>query len=67
MVSADLDVRRLEISAIVNDIATITRDLRAKGIDARDPGDREAYDIISRIERRLAASQPIDQHHEAAE
>jgi hypothetical protein len=58
------DVRR-SISATLDDIARTTRALRAQGIDPSDPSDREARDIINRIERRLAAQQPADAYQEA--
>lgn len=51
----DLEVKRREILALADGVSDLTLALAAKGIDARDPGDREAYDIICRIERRMAA------------
>lgn len=61
----NLDVRKREISALVDGVTTLERDLRAQDIDATDEFDRmEAMDIINRIERRLLAAQPA---REAAE
>jgi hypothetical protein len=51
----DLEIRRMEILSILGDIEYHHGYFTARGIDASDPGDREAYDIISRIERRLMA------------
>jgi hypothetical protein len=53
--SSDLDAVRRGILATVVDIHHLTAGLYAKGIDARDPTDREAFDIVCRIERRLMA------------
>lgn len=55
---ADLEVKKREISAIVDEILSLTRALAVKGIDARDPSDRQAYDIVCRIERRIMAQSP---------
>jgi len=67
MVPIDLDVRKREISALVDGVVTIERDLRRKGIDVRDPFDRmEALDIISRIERRMMAAKPLDGAYQEA-
>jgi hypothetical protein len=61
-----LDVRKAEISALVDGVVSLERDLHAKGIDASDPFDRmEAMDTIGRIERRMAAQQPTDAYQEA--
>lgn len=67
--NSDLDVRRREISALVDGVVELEQALLAKGIDAGDPEDRaEAMDIINRIERRILANMPsTDQHSEAAE
>lgn len=60
--SNDLEVRKREISALVDGVIALERDLRAKGIDAVDEEDRmEAFDIIGRIERRMLANMPADQ------
>lgn len=60
--SSDLEVRKREISALVDGVIALERALRAKGIDAVDPEDRmEAFDIINRIERRMLANMPADQ------
>lgn len=57
--SNDLEVRKREISALVDGVITLERALRAKGIDAVDEEDRmEAFDIINRIERRMLANMP---------
>lgn len=59
MASTDLDVRKREISALVDGVIELEQALLAKGIDARDYEDRaEALDIIRRIERRLMAKAP---------
>lgn len=50
---SNLDATRASISATVDDIAEAHR---ALGGLATDPADREAFDIVSRIERRLQAS-----------
>lgn len=42
---------RAAISALIEDIAQIQRDMGAQFV--RDPNDREAFDIIARIERQL--------------
>jgi hypothetical protein len=52
----DLEKKKLEILSILGDIEHHTAWLKAHGIDASDPDDREAYDIVCRIERRLLAS-----------
>ncbi len=57
------DDARRSISATLDDIAAIPVEIRQL---ATDPDDREAYDIICRIERRLAA-RATDQRSEAAE
>lgn len=46
------DQRRAEIDAIIADIKRLQHSL---GFDARQPSDREAYDIVVRIQRRLRA------------
>jgi hypothetical protein len=51
-----IEVRKREISAILGGIEDLTRGLFAMGVDPRDPGDREAYDIVCRIERKMVAS-----------
>lgn len=63
--SSEIDVRKREISALVDGVTSLERGLRAKGIDAVDDEDRmEALDIINRIERRMLANMPSS---EAAE
>lgn len=44
----DLDLTRRQISAMVDEIAELQRSL---GPDVADPHDREALDIVRRIER----------------
>lgn len=57
--SSDLEVRKREISALVDGVIALEKALLAKGIDARDPYDRmEAFDIINRIERRMLQNMP---------
>jgi hypothetical protein len=57
--NSDLEVRKREISALVDGVISLERALREKGIDAVDPEDRlEAMDIINRIERKLLANIP---------
>lgn len=48
----DLERVRARISAVIEDI---TETQRALGVDVSDPGDREAHDIVARIERRVRA------------
>jgi hypothetical protein len=55
----DLEVRKREISTLVDNVIALEKALLAKGIDARDEFDRlEAIDIINRIERRILANMP---------
>jgi signal-transduction protein with cAMP-binding, CBS, and nucleotidyltransferase domain len=68
MAQTNLDVRKREISALVDGVNTLELDLARHGIDATDEFDRmEAMDIINRIERRLLANMPDHPAHEAAE
>jgi len=55
---ADLETRKMEILSILGDIEHHHAYFKARGIDVSDPGDREAFDIISRVERILLA-QPM--------
>ena len=55
------EIRRSEIISILGDIEAHHSYLKARGIDAYDPDDREAYDIINRIERRILAASPAKQ------
>lgn len=48
-----LDKTRSEITAMISEIERLQSELARKGIDARQPEDREAADIVSRIERKL--------------
>ena len=52
---ADLETRKMEILSILGDIEHHHAYFKARGIDVSDHGDREAFDIISRIERILLA------------
>jgi hypothetical protein len=54
----NLETRRAEILSILGDIEHHHSYFKDRGIDVSDPDDREAYDIICRIERRLLASSP---------
>ncbi len=56
--NSDLDVRRREISALVDGVNALERDLALPVIDAVDDDRFEALDIINRIERRLMANMP---------
>ena len=47
----DIDKTRAHISAIIDEIAATQK---ALGFKTNEPSDREAYDIICRIERKLA-------------
>jgi hypothetical protein len=68
MAQIALEVRKREISTLVDDVTVLERDLRAKGIDASDLFDRlEVMDTISRIERRMAAHHPADAYQERME
>jgi hypothetical protein len=49
--SSELDRIRAQLSALIAEIEQGHRALAP--LDVRDPGDREAYDIICRIERKL--------------
>lgn len=53
-----LETRKAEILSILGDLEYHHGYFKARGIDVADPGDREAYDIIARIERRLLAQSP---------
>ena len=55
----DLEARKREIAALASEVSGFTLALAAKGIDARDPGDLEAYDIIRRIGRKMAAGAKV--------
>lgn len=59
---ASIDSVRRSISATLAEIQATQKGL---GIDACDPGDREAYDIVCRIERRLL-SRPAPKKETAA-
>ena len=52
------DIRRAEIYSILGDIEHHHGYFKACGIDVSDPGDRECYDIICRIERQILAASP---------
>lgn len=55
--SSDLEVRKREISALVDGAGALERSLLEQGIAAVDEEDRmEAFDIIARIERRILAN-----------
>lgn len=41
------------IGEIVNEIVRLQTELRKSGIPADDPCDREAFDTLARIERRI--------------
>jgi len=56
---SDLETKKREIAALAGEVSAFTLALAAKGIDARDPGDLEAYDIISRIERKMASGAKV--------
>lgn len=59
--NTDLAVRRREISALVDGITDIERDLAGKGINAVDDEDRmEMMDIIRRIERKMLQNMPAE-------
>lgn len=60
----DNDLKRAEILAIMDGIADLQRSL---GISLRQPSDREAHDIVARIERRALASQDVSRVTVAAE
>ena len=55
MASTELDATRRRISVTLDEILELDRQLLAKGINARAPEDREAYDIVCRIERKALA------------
>lgn len=60
--NSDLEVRKREISALVDGVVGLELSLRAQGCDATDDEDRmEAMDIINRIERRMLAKMPAVQ------
>lgn len=56
--ASDLKTRKTEILSILGDIEHHHGWFKARGIDVSDHSDREAFDIISRIERRLLAKSP---------
>lgn len=51
----NIETKRRSISATLADIEQNTAALAANALDAREPEDREAYDIVCRIERKLLA------------
>lgn len=58
---SDLEITRRSISVTLDEIRATKPRLQALGIDPRDmhdPDDREAHDIVCRIERRLNAASP---------
>lgn len=48
-----LDKTRSEITVMIDEIGRLQTELAKKGIDARQPEDLEAMDIVFRIERKL--------------
>lgn len=65
--NSDLEVRKREISALVEGVNDAERRLALPEIEGFEDYDRlEAMDIINRIERRMMAKMPMDQR-EAAE
>lgn len=61
-----METRRLEILSILGDLEHHHLYFKDRGIDVGDPADREAYDIISRIERRLLAHSPTKEQRSAS-
>jgi hypothetical protein len=59
MASQNLDSVRRSISVTLEEIESLTKALAAKGIDARDPDDIEAFEIVSRIEREALAKKNV--------
>lgn len=56
--SSDLEIRKREISALVDEVTYLEHDLASRGINAVDEEDRmEAMDIIRRIERKWAMAE----------
>jgi hypothetical protein len=63
----DLDVRKREITVLVESVCELEISLLRKGMNAIDEDDRfEAMDIINRIERKMMANMP-EQEAEHAE
>lgn len=69
----NLEIRRLEILSILGDLEHHHSYFKERGIDVGNPDDREAYDIICRIERRIMAQSPkketvgaLEHHHSTA-
>ena len=58
MMASELEIRKAEIGSILGDLEHYHGWFKSRGIDINDPGDREAFDIISRIERRILSSSP---------
>lgn len=55
---SDNELARANVSAIVDEIARLQKSL---GFKIGDPADREAFDTVSRIERKaLAAARPAE-------
>lgn len=64
--SSDLEVRKREISALVDEINALERSLALPEIEGLYDTDRmEALDIINRIERRMLANMSNRQINEA--
>lgn len=51
----DLNKKLSEITAIADDILRLQTELAKKGINASHPEDREAMEIVSRMERYFAS------------
>lgn len=63
--NSDLDIRRREISALVDDVVLAEQQASLPAVEGLYDDDlSEAMDILNRIERRILANQ---QHSEAAE
>lgn len=57
--NSDLEVRKREISAMVDDVKAIEDHFRANGVDIADEdGWMQLRDIVNRIERKLLANMP---------
>jgi hypothetical protein len=58
--NSDLEVRKREISTLVDEVKASERHFREQGVDISDPDEwMQLRDIVNRIERRLLASMPV--------
>lgn len=57
--TCDSDVRRRQISTLVNDVSSAEQHFRDQGVEIADEDEwMQLKDIVARIERRLLANMP---------